>query len=144
MNPSDFAELFPDDDSCLEWLKRLAYPDGTRCPGCGRATRYHRIRGRTAFSCQFCGAQVYPSAGTVFHKSTVGLRRWFWAVFLISSTRGEISARELERELGVSYKTARRILTELSGRLGYPAPPTAPPSPPVPSLPRWHAARRRA
>jgi transposase len=143
MTPSEFAALFPDDEACLEWLKRLSYPDGTRCPRCGRGSRFHRIRGRTAYSCQYCGGHVYPSAGTLFHKSRVGLRRWFWAVALIGSTRGELSARELERELGVSYKTARRMLAEISDRLGYPT--QLPPSPrPVPSRPRWQRARRRA
>ena len=142
MTPTEFAELFPDDDACLEWLKRLAFPDGSRCPRCGRASRFHRIRGRTAFSCQYCGGHVYPTSLTLFHKSRVGLRRWFWAIFLIASTRGELSPSELEHELGVSYNTARRMLTVLSARLDLPRQPS-PPAQPVPIRPRWHGARRR-
>src|SRR5438477_173578 len=93
---SRFMALFPDNDACLEYLKERFYPDGTPCPKCGRESRYHRITGRSAYSCQFCGTHVYPTAGTIFHKSTTSLQLWFWAIFLMSSTRCGISAKQLE------------------------------------------------
>src|SRR5207302_9906280 len=65
------------------------------------------------YSCQFCGHHVYPTAGTIFHKSTVSLQLWFWAVYLISSTRVGISAKQLEREIGVSNKTALRMFRQI-------------------------------
>jgi hypothetical protein len=140
-----FEDLFPDDAACHRWLKERFYPDGTPCPGCGKATRFHPIRGRSAYSCQFCGTQVYPTAGTVFHRSRTSLRLWFWAVFLIASTRGRITARELERELRVTYKTAHRMLTELRTGLGLePDPAELEPAPsPAPSPRAWHGVRRR-
>lgn len=117
MTHSDFSEMFPSDAACLEYLKERFYPDGSACPGCRRRSRFHRIRGRKAYSCQYCGTHVHPAAGTVFEKSRLSLRMWFWSVFLISSTGGRISVPELERELGVAPKTARRMLAAMDGLL---------------------------
>jgi transposase-like protein len=113
MTYTRFLELFPDNDVCLEYLRAKFFPDGSECPGCGRATKWHRIRSRAAYSCQFCGHHAYPTAGTIFHKSTVNLQLWFWAIFLMSSTRCGISAKQLEREIGVSYPTAHRMFKQI-------------------------------
>jgi transposase-like protein len=118
MTYSQFMALFPDNDACLEYLKAKFYPDGTVCPGCSKATKFHRIKSRAAYSCQFCGRQVYPTANTIFHKSTVNLQLWFWAIFLMSSTRCGISAKQLEREIGVSYPTAHRMFKQIRSLLG--------------------------
>lgn len=109
-----FMVLFPDDDACLDLLKARFHHDGSVCAKCGRPTKFHRIKTRAAYSCQFCGHQVYPTAHTMFHKSTVSLQRWFWAIYLVSSTRCRISAKQLERELGVSYPTAQRMLKQIA------------------------------
>lgn len=147
MGREAFEARFPDDAACHRWLKERTYADGSTCPGCGRASKFHPIRGRSAYSCQFCGTHVYPTAGTVFHKSTTSLRLWFWATYLIGSTRGRIAVRELERELGVSYKTAQRMLSQLRTALALndersetkPEPDSAP----AQGTRAWHGARRR-
>jgi transposase len=113
MTYSRFLELFPDNDACLEYLKDKFFADGTPCPKCGKTTKFHRITGRSAYSCQYCGHHVYPTAGTIFHKSTVSLQLWFFAVYLMSSTRCGISAKQLEREIGVTYKTAHRMFKQI-------------------------------
>jgi transposase-like protein len=105
--------LFPDNDACLDYLKQRYYPEGTSCPKCAKVTKFHRIKSRAAYSCQFCGHQVYPTANTIFHKSTTSLQLWFWAIFLMSSTRCGISAKQLEREIGVTYKTAHRMFKQI-------------------------------
>ena len=110
---SRFMARFPDHDACLDYLRERFHPDGSECPKCGRATKFHRIKSRAAYSCQWCGHQVYPTAGTIFHKSTTNLQMWFWAIFLISSTRCGISAKQLEREIGVSYPTAHRMFKQI-------------------------------
>ncbi len=112
-----FMVLFPDDDACLNFLKARYHHDGSVCAKCGRETKFHRIKRRAAYSCQYCGAQVYPTAHTMFHKSTVGLQRWFWAIYLVSSTQRQISAKQLEREIGVSYPTAQRMLKHIASAL---------------------------
>jgi len=113
MTYSRFLELFPDNETCLEYLKAKFFADGTECPKCGRASKFHRIKGRSAYSCQYCGHHVYPTAGTIMQKSTVSLQLWFFAIYLMSSTRCGISAKQLEREIGVTYKTAHRMFKQI-------------------------------
>ena len=104
---------FSNDDACLEWLRNHLYPDGIFCQTCGRTTKHHKIANRRSYSCDHCGHHVHPTAGTIFEKSTTPLKSWFHAIFLMSSTRTGISAKQLERELGVTYKTAWRMFTEI-------------------------------
>jgi transposase len=112
-----FIDRFPDNDACLEYLKERFFPDGTECAKCDKASKFHRIKGRSAYSCQFCGNHVYPTAGTIFHKSSVSLQLWFYAIYLMSSTRCGISAKQLEREIGVTYKTAHRMFKQIRSLL---------------------------
>lgn len=120
MTYTDFMRLFPDNTACLDYLKAKFYADGTECPKCGKASKFHRIKSRSAYSCQFCAHHVYPTAGTIFHKSTTSLQLWFWAIYLMSSTRCGISAKELEREIGVTYKTAHRMFKQIRTLLEQP------------------------
>ena len=113
MTFTEFMRRFPTNDACLDYLKEKHFPNGTPCPKCAKASRFHRIKGRSAYSCQFCGAHVYPTASTIFHKSTTSLQLWFWAIYLISSSKCGISAKQLGREVGVSYKTAHRMLKQI-------------------------------
>ena len=117
MTLSRFLELFPSNDVCLEYLKKRFYPDGARCPKCGKETKFHRIKSRAAYSCQYCRHQVYPTKGTIFERSTTSLQLWFWAIYLMSSTRCGISAKQLEREIRVTYKTAWRMSREIRALL---------------------------
>lgn len=113
MTYAEFLRRYPDSDACLEYLKNRYYPNGTECPKCGKASRFHRISGRSAYSCQFCAHHVYPTAGTIFHKSSTSLQLWFWAIYLISNSKCGISAKQLGREIGVTYKTAHRMLKQI-------------------------------
>ncbi len=109
----DFEKDFPDDAACLDWLRAHLYPNGIRCPNCKRVTKHHRIKSRPSYSCDECGHHVHPTADTIFHKSPTPLRLWFYAIFMISSTRCGTSAKQLERELGVTYKTAWRMFSKI-------------------------------
>ena len=114
----DFDAQFPDDDSCLEFIKNARWPNGITCqsPACGggtKVTNHYRIEGRKVYSCEWCGNHVSPTADTIFHKSSTSLRSWFHAIFLMASTRTGISAKQLEREIGVTYKTAWRMFTQI-------------------------------
>jgi transposase-like protein len=111
---NEFNRQFPDDAACLEWLFYRFYPEGTvECKNCGRATKHHRVASRPSYSCDYCGHHVHPTAGTIFHKSPTSLRLWFYVIYLVSSTRAGISAKQLERELGVTYKTAWRMMKQI-------------------------------
>jgi hypothetical protein len=117
MTYTEFRRTFPDNGACLDYLRDRFYSPGTECPGCGKPSKFHRIKGRSAYSCQYCRHQVYPTAGTIFHKSTTSLELWFWSIFLMSSTRCGISAKQLEREIGTSYKTAHRMFKQIRSLL---------------------------
>ena len=113
----DFDRDFPDDAACMTWLVGHLYPDGIFCPKCDKVTKHHRVHGRTSYACQFCGHQEYPLAGTIFQDSATSLKLWFHAFFLMAQTRCGISAKQLERELGVTYKTAWRMFTKIRSLL---------------------------
>jgi transposase len=108
----EFMREFPDDAFCLEhlWRSRLA-SDGEHaaCPKCERTRKFHKVASRPSWSCDTCGHHIHPTAGTIFHKSATSLHLWFYAMYLMTSTRCGISAKQLEREIGVGYKTAWRM-----------------------------------
>src|SRR3954447_18528821 len=115
----EFMREFPDDAACLEHLWRSRYsPDGEHadCPKCDRERvfkRYATKQRRQSWCCTGCGHHVHPTAGTIFHKSSTSLHLWFYAAYLMSSTRCGISAKQLEREIGVRYKTAWRMFKQI-------------------------------
>ena len=120
---TEFLAEFPDDAACLEHLWRSRYaPDGehAECPKCmceRRFKRYATAQGRQSWTCTGCGHHVHPTAGTIFHGSSTSLRLWFHAMYLMTSTRCGISAKQLERELGVHYKTAWRMFNKIRNEL---------------------------
>ncbi len=113
-----FNQDFPDDDACLTLVLGLIYPDGIVCRTCGIERKHHRLGKRKAYSCDHCGTHVYPLAGTIFEKSSTPLKSWFYAMYLMAQTRCGISAKQLERELGVTYKTAWRMFKQIRSLLG--------------------------
>ncbi len=114
----DFQGDFPDEASCLIWLKDYLYPDGIYCKICKKITPHHLMRTRKSFSCETCGHHVHPTAGTIFEHSSTPLTLWFYAIYLMSATRAGISAKQLERELGVTYKTAWRMFHQIRSMMG--------------------------
>ncbi|MGI9019123.1 MAG: IS1595 family transposase [Solirubrobacterales bacterium] len=116
----EFMREYPDDAACLDKLWREKHaPDGhhTACPKCERQRKFHRVSTRACYACDSCGWQIYPTKGTIFQKSTTSLQLWFYAMYLMASTRCGISAKQLERELGVTYKTAWRMMNRIRNDL---------------------------
>ncbi len=110
----DFDRDFPTDDACLEWLKNNRWPDGIHCNKCGVITSHYRIKTRPVYSCEFCGSQTYPMAGTIFESTRFDhLRLWFKAVAYMAVTRCGISSRQLSRDLGVTVKTGYRMWKQI-------------------------------
>jgi transposase-like protein len=109
-----FLQRFPDDEACLEYLKEKRYPSGiTYCAKCQQDRKHHRVTGRPAYACDYCGSMISPMAGTIFEKSSTSLRLWFYAMYLMGSTRCGISAKQIQRETGVTYKTAWRMFKQI-------------------------------
>jgi transposase len=105
---------YPNDDACLESLFNQKYKDLKKCPKCNKDTNFFKIKDRKCYSCQYCGYQIYPLKNTIFYKSSTPLRIWFYAIFLIANKNEHISAKSLEKQLGVTYKTAWRISKKIN------------------------------
>ncbi|WGF90817.1 IS1595 family transposase [Marinivivus vitaminiproducens] len=105
----DFFKRFPNDDACLDHVLAVRFGARHACAKCGVETTFHKITGRRAFACAACGDHLYPCAGTIFEDSRTPLTLWFYAIYLFVVTRHGVSGKELERQLGVTYKTAWRM-----------------------------------
>lgn len=114
---AQFNKEFPDNEACLEWLKNYFYPDGIFCKYCSATTKHHRVSKRPCYACGQCGNHVYPMAGTILEKSTTPLKLWFYAIYVMSTTRCGISAKQIQRETGVTYKTAWRMFNQIRSLL---------------------------
>lgn len=114
----DLDSRFPNDDACLDWIKSHRWPNGIECSNCQKITKHHKVTNRTAYACDNCGHHVYPLAGTIFHKSATPLKVWFEVIHRMASTRCGISAKQIQREFGVTYKTAWRMFKQVRKLLG--------------------------
>ena len=109
-----FQKLFPDDAACLEHMLVTRY-GGRRfhCPKCGALSNFYRLQRHPAYICQHCQYNLYPCVGTPMERSHTPLHKWFYAMYLFSTSRHGISAKELQRQIGVTYKTAWRMAHEI-------------------------------
>ena len=92
---------------------QIRYGVTAQCPKCHRQTRFSRVRSQRAYACQWCGWHTYPCVGTPFESSRTPLQFWFYAIYLFTTTRSGVSAKELQRQLGVTYKAAWRMGHEI-------------------------------
>ncbi len=114
----DFNRQFPTDDACFEHLREQRFPNGIAlCHTCKAERQHHRIKGRPVYACDECLTQISPMAGTIFEHSSTSLRLWYYAMYLMASTRCGISAKQIQRETGVTYKTAWRMFRQIRSLL---------------------------
>ena len=106
----EFQKQFPDDEACLHHMMVTRY-GGTEidCQKCGVHGKFYRLARDRSYLCQHCKHEIYPTAGTFMHRTHLPLHNWFFAMFLFSTSRHGVAAKELQRQLGVSYKTAWRM-----------------------------------
>jgi transposase len=109
LTTAQFFKQFPDDETCLAHLFNVRFGQGFECPSCERPSKWFRIKAERAYSCQFCGHHLHPTVGTPFEQTRTPLQLWFYAMHLFTTTRHGVSAKELQRQLGVTYKTAWRM-----------------------------------
>lgn len=114
---ANFNKKYPDDAACLDAIFQ-ARLGGQLCPSCGRGPKFYRLKERKAYSCQFCGHHVYPLAGTIFHKSATPLKVWFSMIYLFMVSKNGVSAMEIQRLTGVTYKCAHRMGRQIRTLLG--------------------------
>ena len=107
----EFFQRFNSEDACLEHIMAVRF-GGTRfdCPKCGTVeSTFHKLQKRRTYVCASCGHHVNPTAGTILENTRTPLVSWFYAIYLFCTTRHGVSGKELQRQLGVTYKTAYRI-----------------------------------
>lgn len=107
-----FLRKYRDDEDCLAHIVKIKYPNGISCLKCKETKEFSKVKKRPVYECS-CGYQVSPLAGTIFEKTTTPLQYWFYAIFVMSVTRSGVSAKQLQRELGVTYKTAWRMFKQI-------------------------------
>jgi transposase len=115
----DFFSRFPTDAACLDHLMKVRFGETQTCPKCGKHGRFARLTKVPAYSCPWCGHHIHPMVGTPFAKSSTPLQKWFYAMYMFTTTRNGVAAKELQRQLGVTYKTAWRIGHELRKYMGF-------------------------
>lgn len=109
-----FQKLYPNDDACLDMVFQNRFGDLKACPACGVVdAKFYKVKKRQCYSCEWCGYQLHPLAGTIFRKTTTPLTDWFYAIYQFSTSKNGVSAKKLERDLGVTYKTAWRMCKQI-------------------------------
>jgi transposase-like protein len=107
-------QQFPDDNTCLDHIFQLRFGGMVACPKCCvTEPKYYRVRSKKVYECKDCGNQISPLANTIFHKSETPLKKWFYAMYMFTVSRNGVSGKELERTLGVTYKTAWRMCKQI-------------------------------
>lgn len=115
---ADFRNKYSTDQACLDKIFQLRYGKLEACPQCACPTSFRRITTRRAYQCKHCYAQFYPTAGTVFEKTTIPLSDWFYVIALFTYTRNGVSAKEIQRQIGCTYKTAWRMGHQIRKLIG--------------------------
>lgn len=114
-----FFNQFPNDQACLDHIMDVRYGDKSKCPKCEKETKWSKVTSQRAYACQWCGHHTYPCVGTPFEKSRTSLQLWFYAIYLFTKTRSGVSAKELQRQLGVTYKCAWRMGHEIRKHMSF-------------------------
>ena len=110
---TEFQKAFPDEASCAAFLFERRWPDGFVCPACGSG-RAAALKSRAyTYECYGCGRQTSITAGTAMHRTRLPLTAWFWAAHLMSTHSNGMSARQLEDQLGLTYRTAWLLAQKL-------------------------------
>jgi transposase len=114
----EFRKQYPNEETCLDKIFTLRYGKLEACPKCQCKASFRRITTRRCYQCTECYEQFYPTAGTVFEKTRTPLEDWFYIIHLFVATRNGVSAKEIERQLGVTYKTAWRMGHQIRTLIG--------------------------
>ena len=126
MNMTD--PIYHDDEAARAHLEAQRWPNGPYCPHCGEAEEIAKLEGAAAakglYNCRSCRTKFSVTVGTVFESSHIGLAKWLLAFRLMASSKKGISAKQLERSLGVTYKTAWFMAHRVREAMAGPATPS--------------------
>ena len=113
----DWQQHFSGEQTCLQAIIKLRWPEGFQCPGCGHDKGW-LLHTRHVYECTECHHHTSITAGTLFHNTKLSLVKWFWSIYWVSSDKGSISALRLTKLIGVSWLTAQRMLRKLRIAMG--------------------------
>lgn len=108
----EWQKRYGSESSCAKTLIKVRWPNGFQCPACG-STKAYFIESRKLYQCSHCRHQVSMTADTLFHSTKVPLVKWFWAIYLMASDKGGVSALRIAKHVGVSWITARNMLRKI-------------------------------
>ena len=117
LNLVSLIDRYNNDDKCRDLLERIRWPAGVCCMRCGDTTVWE-IEDRHQWECSSCEYHFSVTAGTIMHRSHLPLRKWFLAIYLMCESKKGMSAKQLERTLGVSYKTAWYLCHRIREAMG--------------------------
>lgn len=111
---AEFLKDYPNDAACLDKVFALRYGSKKReCPCCGKETVFRGVVTRRSYQCRLCYYQIYPTANTPFNKTRTPLNYWFYVMYLMTTTRNGVASKEVQHALGVTYKTAHKMTTQV-------------------------------
>lgn len=110
-------EKYHTDEECRKALKHLRWPNGLTCPRC-HSDNVSSVHERKVFVCNSCRYQFSVTVGTIFHDSHLPLTKWFFVTYLMTESRKGISANQIKRMLGLSYKTAWYLCHRIRAAMG--------------------------
>lgn len=108
-----FRKDYQNDSDCLDKIFKIRFGDLSICPVCNKESSFKRVIDRQCYQCSKCANQIYPCAGTPFEKTRTSLLTWFYVIYLFTASKNGISAYEVQRQIGGSYKTAWRMLKQI-------------------------------
>ena len=108
----EWQKRYGTERACAKALEKVRWPNGFSCPRCSGTKAYH-VASRRIYQCSQCRHQVSITADTLFHSTNIPLVKWFWAIYLMASDKGGISALRLSKQIGISWPTARNMLKKI-------------------------------
>jgi transposase-like protein len=98
-------KYFSDEQTCIDTVARMRWPEGPVCPACGHKEHYY-LKTQKRWKCKACNKQFSVKLGSIFEDSPIGLDKWLLALWMIANCKNGVSSYEIHRALGVTQKTA--------------------------------------
>ncbi|MFA5015673.1 MAG: IS1595 family transposase [Actinomycetota bacterium] len=113
MDYKEFLKKYPTEKAIIDYFIKIRYPEGVKCNHCGSSKVYRRSKEYKVFDCNGCGRGFSVFKNTIFEHTSTDMQKWFFAIHLFLNAKKGISAKQLQREIGVTYKTAWRMLRQI-------------------------------
>ena len=110
---NDVMRRFPTETAAIDHYITVEHPNGVLCANCGAGNVYQEVKRPKVFSCNSCKTTFSLFKHTIFFKSSTDIRKWMYAIHMYIRSHGEVTATQLQKEIGVTYKTAWRILRKV-------------------------------